>query len=106
MAQVNEAAALLKAGKADEALVLLQKLLATLPAQVQTQPLRLMAAEAARLAQKPEQAARLYWHLAEDTQGLDSEYFRARAKELAPDVVKTETQAVPQAGTGQAGGNK
>lgn len=85
-ASINEAGALLKAGKNAEALALLQELLTSLSEDIPTQQLKQMAAEAAQAANQPEQAARLYLALAEQSQGLESDYFRAQARALTPNT--------------------
>ncbi len=93
-ASMDEAGALLKAGKSAEALALLQKLLATLPGEIPAGQLKQMAAEAAQTANQPEQAARLYLELAHGAQGLEADYFRARARTLAPQLVAEEAAAM------------
>jgi len=90
VAGMNEAGALLKAGKYAEALAALQKLQSSLPGEVTAPQLKQMTAEAAVIAGQPEQAARMYLALAREAQGLNSEYFRARATALAPKIVDEE----------------
>ena len=65
----NEAGALLKAGKAAEALALLQRLQSSLPGEVRAPQLRQMLAEAAAVAGQPQEAAKVYLALARETQG-------------------------------------
>lgn len=91
IAGMNEAGAMLKAGKYADALALLQKLQAALPGEVTAPQLKQMMAEAAVAAGQTEQAARLYLALSREAQGLNSEYFRARATTLAPKIVEEET---------------
>ena len=90
VAGMNEAGVLLKAGKYAEALTLLQKLQSALPGEVTAPQLKQMTAEAAVAAGQPEQAARMYLALAREAQGLNSEYFHARATALAPKIVDEE----------------
>lgn len=90
VAGMNEAGAMLKAGKYAEALALLQQLQAALPGEVTAPQLKQMMAEAAVAAGQTEQAARLYLALSREAQGLNSEYFRARATTLAPKIVEEE----------------
>lgn len=89
-AGMNEAGALLKLGKNAEALALLQGLQSALPGEVVAPQLKQMTAEAAVVAGKPEQAARIYLALAREAQGLNSEYFRSRAASLDPKLVAEE----------------
>jgi len=93
-ASIDEAGALLKTGKNAEAFALLQKLLVSLPGEISAGQLKQMAAEAAQAANKPEQAARLYLDLAHSAQGLETDYFRARARALAPQLVAEEAAAM------------
>ena len=81
---------MLKAGKYADALALLQKLQAALPGEVTAPQLKQMMAEAAVAAGQTEQAARIYLALSREAQGLNSEYFRARATTLAPKIVEEE----------------
>ena len=109
VAGMNEAGALLKAGKYAEALVALQKLQSSLPGEVTAPQLKQMTAEAAVIAGQPEQAARMYLALAREAQGLNSEYFRARATALAPKIVDEEaaqaaSPATPDGATDKAPG--
>ena len=90
IAGMNEAGAMLKAGKYADALALLQKLQAALPGEVTAPQLKQMMAEAAVAAGQTEQAARIYLALSREAQGLNSEYFRARATTLAPKIVEEE----------------
>ena len=99
-ASMEQAGALLKAGKNAEALVLLQKLQSGLPGEVPATQLRQMTAEAALAAGQPEEAARLYLALARETQGLNSEYFRSRATALAPKLVEQEEAQASAAASG------
>jgi len=109
VAGMNEAGALLKAGKYAEALAALQKLQSSLPGEVTAPQLKQMTAEAAVVAGQPEQAARMYLALAREAQGLNSEYFRARATALAPKIVDEEaaqaaSPAAPDGGADKAPG--
>ena len=109
VAGMNEAGALLKAGKYAEALAALQKLQSSLPGEVTAPQLKQMTAEAAVIAGQPEQAARMYLALAREAQGLNSEYFRARATALAPKIVDEEaaqaaSPAAPDGGADKAPG--
>ena len=90
IAGMNEAGAMLKAGKYADALAQLQKLQAALPGEVTAPQLKQMMAEAAVAAGQTEQAARVYLALSREAQGLNSEYFRARATTLAPKIVEEE----------------
>ena len=101
---MNEAGALLKSGKYAEALALLQGLQSALPGEVVAPQLKQMTAEAAAVAGKPEQAARIYLALSREAQGLNSEYFRTRAAALAPKLVAEEEAqaAAPAAPDGAA----
>ena len=90
VASMNEAAVLLKSGKYAEALALLQQLQSALPGEVTAPQLKQMTAEAAVVAGQTEQAARMYLALSREAQGLNSEYFRARATTLAPKIVEEE----------------
>ena len=90
VAGMNEAGAMLKAGKYADALAQLQKLQAALPGEVTAPQLKQMMAEAAVAAGQTEQAARIYLALSREAQGLNSEYFRARATTLAPKIVEEE----------------
>jgi len=103
-AGMNEAGALLKSGKYAEALALLQGLQSALPGEVVAPQLKQMTAEAAAVAGKPEQAARIYLALSREAQGLNSEYFRTRAAALAPKLVAEEEAqaAAPAAPDGAA----
>lgn len=101
-AALGEAGALLKAGKNAEALTLLQNLETRLPAEARSAQLRQMQAEAAAAAGQKELASRIYMALAQDVQGLDGEYFRARAGALDP---KAATALKPGA-AGQGAGQK
>lgn len=83
-ATLGEAGALLKAGKNAEAVTLLQKLEARLPAEARSAQMRLMLAEAAARAGQKDLAAATYAALAKDVPGLDGDYFRARAEALSP----------------------
>ena len=110
IAGMNEAGAMLKAGKYADALALLQKLQAALPGEVTAPQLKQMMAEAAVAAGQTEQAARLYLALSREAQGLNSEYFRARATTLAPKIVEEEaaqtaTPAAPD-GAGEKSSGK
>ena len=63
-----------------------------------------MTAEAAVAAGQTEQAARMYLALSREAQGLNSEYFRARAYALAPKIVDEEAaQAATPAAPDGAG---
>ncbi len=90
VAGMNEAGAMLKAGKYADALALLQKLQSSLPGEVAAPQLKQMTAEAAIAAGQTEQAARIYLALSRETQGLNGEYFHARAVALAPKIVEEE----------------
>ena len=104
VASMNEAAVLLKSGKYAEALALLQQLQSALPGEVTAPQFKQMTAEAAVAAGQTEQAARMYLALSREAQGLNSEYFRARAYALAPKVVDEETaQAATPAAPDGAG---
>ncbi|MTJ93563.1 MAG: tetratricopeptide repeat protein [Desulfovibrio sp.] len=104
VAGMNEAAAMLKAGKYAEALTLLQKLQSAMPGEVTAPQLKQMTAEAAVVAGQTEQAARMYLALSREAQGLNSEYFRARAYSLAPKIVDEEAaQAATPAAPDGAG---
>ena len=90
VAGMNEAGAMLKAGKYAEALALLQKLQSSLPGEVSAPQLKQMTAEAAVAAGQTEQAARIYLALSREAQGLNAEYYHARATALAPKIVEEE----------------
>ena len=90
VAGMNEAGAMLKAGKYAEALALLQKLQSSLPGEVNAPQLKQMTAEAAVAAGQTEQAARIYLALSREAQGLNAEYYHARATALAPKIVEEE----------------
>ncbi|MDO5483372.1 MAG: hypothetical protein Q4F27_00535 [Desulfovibrionaceae bacterium] len=81
-AGLGQAGSLLKAGKAGEALSLLQGLEARLPEGSPRLELRQLVAEAALAAGQQELAARTYLGLAGESQGLEKEYFAARAAAL------------------------
>ena len=102
----NEAGALLKAGKAAEALALLQRLQSSLPGEVRAPPLRQMLAEAAAVAGQPQEAAKVYLALARETQGAGGDYFRACAERLAPQVVKEEAARAASAATDAPAGEQ
>lgn len=104
VAGMNEAGAMLKAGKYADALALLQKLQSSLPGEVTAPQLKQMTAEAAVAAGQTEQAARIYLALSREAQGLNGEYFHARAVALAPKIVAEEAaQAEAQAAPDGAG---
>ena len=104
VAGMNEAGAMLKAGKYADALAQLQKLQAALPGEVTAPQLKQMTAEAAVAAGQTEQAARIYLALSREAQGLNSEYFHARATTLAPKIVEEEAaQAAAPAAPDGAG---
>lgn len=94
-AALGEAGALLKAGKNAEALTLLQGLQNSLPGAARTPQLRMMMAETAIAAGQNELAARTYLALANETDGVNSSYLRARAAELDPKLAAAE--AAPKA---------
>ncbi len=104
VASMNEAAVLLKSGKYAEALALLQQMQSALPGEVSAPQFKQMTAEAAVVAGQTEQAARMYLALSREAQGLNSEYFRARAYALAPKIVDEEaSQAATPAAPDGAG---
>ena len=104
VAGMNEAGAMLKAGKYAEALALLQKLQSSLPGEVSAPQLKQMTAEAAVAAGQTEQAARIYLALSREAQGLNAEYYHARATALAPKIVEEEAaQAAAPAAPDSAG---
>ena len=104
VASMNEAAVLLKSGKYAEALALLQQMQSALPGEVSAPQFKQMTAEAAVVAGQTEQAARMYLALSREAQGLNSEYFRARAYALAPKIVDEEAaQAATPAAPDGAG---
>ncbi len=104
VAGMNEAGAMLKAGKYAEALALLQKLQSALPGEVTAPQLKQMTAEAAVAAGQTEQAARIYLALSREAQGLNGEYYHARATALAPKIVEEEAaQAAAPAAPDGAG---
>lgn len=105
-ASLDEAGALLKAGRNAEALALLQKLLASLPGEMPAPQLRQMTAEAAAAAGKPDEAARMYLALAREAQGLDSDYFRSRARALSPKTADEDGAAGGGSAAPQAGAEK
>ena len=102
----NEAGALLKAGKAAEALALLQRLQSSLPGEVRAPQLRQMLAEAAAVAGQPQEAAKIYLALARETQGAGGDYFHACAERLAPQVVKEEAARAASAVTDAPAGEQ
>ena len=81
-ASLGQAASLLKAGKAPEALTLLQALAAQNNDLGQNPALRQLLAQAAVKAGKNDLASKTYQALAKDSAGLDSAYFAARAEAL------------------------
>ena len=101
VAALEEASALLTAGKAEEAIGLLQKVRAALPPAIRAPQLIQALAEAAVVAGKPELAASAYLDLAGETQGINAAYFRNRAAALAPhlaeaDAARRAKAAAPQ----------
>ena len=81
-ASLSQATSLLKAGKPQEALTLLQALAAQNSDVGQHPALRQLLAQVAVKAGNTDLAAKTYQALAMDTQGLDSAYFAARAEAL------------------------
>lgn len=105
-AALEEAGALLAAGKAADALEMLQTLRSALPPEVRAPHLTQTLAEAALAAGRPEQAAELYLELANESQGLHAGYFRARAGRISSGGAAGAAQspdAAPASGAGAAG---
>jgi len=92
-AGLGQAASLLKAGKSVEALSLLQNIEARLPENSRSLELRQMVAEAAAAAGHNDMAARVYLALARDSQGVEKDYFNARAMALTPSAAKEQEQS-------------
>lgn len=83
-AALGQAGSLLKGGKAAEALALLQGIEKARPASSDTLELRQLLAEAAVAADRKDVAAATYRALASASQGLEKDYFAARAEALVP----------------------
>lgn len=82
VAALGRAGALLKGDKAAEALKELQTLQQRLPAEARSVQLRQLLAEAAAVSGQKQLAADTYLALSQESQGLDRDYFRARAEAL------------------------
>ena len=89
VAALGQASSLLKAGKADAALALLQGLESRLATGSDDIVLRQMLAEAALQSGKKELAAKIYLALGKESQGVDAAYFRARGEELGAESNET-----------------
>lgn len=94
-AALGQAGSLLKSGKPAEALGILQGLEQARPAGSDTLELRQLLAEAAVAADRKDVAAAAYRALAASSQGLEKDYFNARADALAP--AASEAGAEPEA---------
>lgn len=95
-ASLSQAASLLNAGKAAEALTLLQGLEGRIGADQRPVQLRLMLAEAALAAGNKDLAAATYQALSQEGQGMDGGYYRSRAEALG-------AAAAPASGEAKSG---
>jgi len=103
VAGMNEAGALLKAGKYAEALAALQKLQSSLPGEVTAPQLKQMTAEAAVVAGQPEQAAVCIWPLHARLRASTANIFALAPPRLPPRLLMKK-QPRPQARRRQTAG--